>query len=47
MWHPVEGAVVGEAQLTFAFAKVTHPKLLERRREALEIWLGGAVQDPE
>ena len=35
-----------EAQLTFAFAKVTHPKLLERRREVLNIWLTGSAEDP-
>ena len=40
----VDGQLVAEAELTFALAKVTSPKLLERRKEALEIWLQGAVQ---
>ncbi len=42
----LDGAVAAEAQLSFAFAKVNHPTLLARRREALEVWLGGALADP-
>lgn len=38
--------VAAEAQLTFAFARVTHPKLLERRKEVLNIWLTGSAEDP-
>lgn len=38
--------IAAEAQLTFAFARVTHPKLLERRKEVLNIWLTGSAEDP-
>jgi 3-hydroxymyristoyl/3-hydroxydecanoyl-(acyl carrier protein) dehydratase len=39
----VEGKMVAEAELTFALFQVTNPKLIQRRREALQIWLGGSV----
>ncbi len=42
----VDGQVVTEAELTFAFAKVDNPKLIARRREVLEVWLHGAVREP-
>jgi len=42
----VEGQLVAEAELTFAFAEVKHPKLLERRREVLNIWLHGSSEEP-
>lgn len=42
----LDDAVAAEAQLTFAFAQVTHPKLLERRREVLNIWLTGSAEEP-
>ena len=42
----LDGEVATEAQLTFAFARVTHPKLLERRREVLNIWLTGSAEEP-
>lgn len=35
-----------EASLTFAFAVVTNPKVLERRREVLSIWLTGSAEPP-
>lgn len=41
----VDGQLVTEADLTFAFAKVTNPKLLERRREVLNVWLTGSLED--
>jgi 3-hydroxyacyl-[acyl-carrier-protein] dehydratase len=41
----LDGAVAAEAELTFAFARVTEPKLLERRREVLSIWLTGSSED--
>ena len=39
----VDGKLVAEADLTFAFVKIANPKLIQRRREALQIWLGGSV----
>ena len=40
----VDGRKVAEAELAFAFARVTHPKLLARRREVLNIWLTGCAE---
>lgn len=42
----VEGRLVTEAELTFAFAQVDHPKLLARRREVLNVWLYGCSEEP-
>lgn len=42
----VEGQLVTEAELAFAFAKVTNPKLLARRREVLNVWLTGSAEEP-
>jgi 3-hydroxyacyl-[acyl-carrier-protein] dehydratase len=39
----VDGKLVAEAELAFAFAHVSHPKLLERRREVLNTWLTGSA----
>jgi 3-hydroxymyristoyl/3-hydroxydecanoyl-(acyl carrier protein) dehydratase len=39
----VDGRLVAEAELAFAFAQVNHPKLLERRREVLNTWLTGSA----
>jgi 3-hydroxyacyl-[acyl-carrier-protein] dehydratase len=39
----VEGKLAAEAELTFAFAKVANEKLIERRREVLEVWLRGSA----
>lgn len=41
----VEGKLAAEAELTFAFFEITNPKLIQRRREALQIWLGGSIGD--
>jgi 3-hydroxyacyl-[acyl-carrier-protein] dehydratase len=42
----VEGQLAAEAELTFAFAEVKHPKLIERRREVLNVWLHGSTEEP-
>ena len=42
----VDGQLVTQAELTFAFAQVKNPKLLERRREVLNIWLTGSAEEP-
>lgn len=42
----VDGELAAEAELTFAFAEVKHPKLIERRREALNVWLYGSTEEP-
>lgn len=39
----VDGKLVAEAELAFAFARVSNPKLLARRREVLNIWLTGSA----
>jgi len=42
----LDGQLAVEAELTFAFAEVKHPKLIERRREVLNIWLHGSAEEP-
>jgi 3-hydroxymyristoyl/3-hydroxydecanoyl-(acyl carrier protein) dehydratase len=42
----LDGQLVAEAQLSFAFARVTNPAMLAKRREFLEIWLGGSAGAP-
>jgi 3-hydroxymyristoyl/3-hydroxydecanoyl-(acyl carrier protein) dehydratase len=42
----LDGQLVAEAQLSFAFARVTNPAMLARRREFLEIWLSGSAGTP-
>ena len=38
----LEEKVASEVELSFAFAHITNPDLLARRREVLNIWLHGA-----
>lgn len=40
----VDGELAAEAKLSFAFAKITNPKLIERRREVLNVWLTGSAE---
>jgi 3-hydroxymyristoyl/3-hydroxydecanoyl-(acyl carrier protein) dehydratase len=40
----LDGELAAEAELTFVFARVTEPKLLERRREVLNVWLTGSSE---
>jgi 3-hydroxymyristoyl/3-hydroxydecanoyl-(acyl carrier protein) dehydratase len=40
----LDGDLAAEAELTFAFARVTEPKLIERRREVLNVWLTGSSE---
>lgn len=42
----VDGQLVAEGQLSFAFAQVTNPVVLAKRREFLNIWLTGSAGDP-
>ena len=37
----VDGALIAEAELGFAFTKITSEKLIARRREIVEVWLHG------
>ena len=39
----VDGKLAAEAELTFALFEITNPKLIQRRREALQIWLAGSI----
>lgn len=45
-WARVDGTLAAEAQLSYAFAQVTNPKVLAKRREFLDIWLTGSVDAP-
>jgi 3-hydroxymyristoyl/3-hydroxydecanoyl-(acyl carrier protein) dehydratase len=45
-WARSDGKVVAEAQLSFAFAQVTNPAVLAKRREYLNIWLKGSAEEP-
>ena len=40
----VDERVVAEVALTFAFAHVTNPVLIARRKEQLQIWLDGTTE---
>jgi 3-hydroxyacyl-[acyl-carrier-protein] dehydratase len=40
----VDGQLAAEAELGFAFAKVTNERLIARRREILEVWLHGSIE---
>jgi 3-hydroxymyristoyl/3-hydroxydecanoyl-(acyl carrier protein) dehydratase len=42
----VSGEPVAEAELTFAFAQITNPKTIARRKEIVSIWLSGSAEDP-
>jgi len=42
-WARVGDQLATEAELGFAFAKITSPSVLARRREFLDIWLNGAT----
>ncbi len=41
-----DGGLAAEAELMFAFAVVTNPVVLARRREFLDIWLTGSAGAP-
>jgi 3-hydroxyacyl-[acyl-carrier-protein] dehydratase len=45
-WARVDDQLVAEAELGFAFARVTNPSVLARRREYLDIWLTGSAEEP-
>jgi 3-hydroxymyristoyl/3-hydroxydecanoyl-(acyl carrier protein) dehydratase len=42
----VDGQLVAEAQLSYAFAQITNPAVLAKRREFLNIWLTGSAEAP-
>lgn len=41
----VDGEVVAEAGLTFAFTVVTNPRVIERRKKVLSVWLTGSSEE--
>ena len=45
-WARIDGKVVAEAQLSYAFAQVTNPVVIAKRREFLDIWLTGSAGTP-
>ena len=46
-WARLDGELAVEAELGFAFARVTNPILIARRREHLNVWLYGSLESPE
>ena len=42
----IDGEVACESELGFAFAKVEHQALIDRRRAVLNVWLTGSEVDP-
>ncbi len=42
-WARIDGKVHAEALLSFAFAQVSNPVVLAKRREYLDIWLTGSA----
>lgn len=42
----IDGKKAAEAELMFAFAKVTNPRHIQLRRDVLNVWLYGYVEDP-
>ena len=42
----LDGKLVADAELTFAFAEVKSQVLIARRREVLNVWLHGTVESP-
>jgi 3-hydroxyacyl-[acyl-carrier-protein] dehydratase len=36
-----------EATLTYAFARITNPRLIQLRKDALRVWTHGAIEDLE
>jgi 3-hydroxymyristoyl/3-hydroxydecanoyl-(acyl carrier protein) dehydratase len=42
----IDGEVAAQAELGFAFTRVTNPVVIARRREVLNIWLTGAAEEP-
>ena len=45
-WARCDGRVAAEALLSFAFAQVTNPVVLAKRREYLNVWLAGSAEEP-
>lgn len=45
-WARAEDKLVAEGLLSFAFAQVTNPAVLAKRREYLNIWLTGSAEEP-
>jgi 3-hydroxymyristoyl/3-hydroxydecanoyl-(acyl carrier protein) dehydratase len=42
----VDHEVAAEAELTFAFHKISNPIVLARRRAVLSVWLTGSAEEP-
>lgn len=42
----LDGVVVAEAELTYAFVEVRNPTLVARRAEYLRLWLTGCTEEP-
>jgi 3-hydroxyacyl-[acyl-carrier-protein] dehydratase len=41
-----EGVLAAEAELSFAFMRITNAKTIARRREVLNVWLTGRADEP-
>ena len=42
----LDGELATEAKLTFAFAEVTDERLVQKRRDVLNTWLHGSIEEP-
>lgn len=42
----VDGSLVSDAELTYAFSRVTNARAIARRRDVLNVWLYGDVEPP-
>lgn len=42
----IDGKKAADAELMFAFAKVLNPRLIQLRRDVLNLWLNGSIEDP-
>lgn len=42
----IEGKKAADAELMFAFAQVLNPRLIGLRRDVLNLWLRGSIEDP-
>ena len=41
----VDGEIAAEAGLTYALTQVTNPRVLERRKRVLSVWLTGSAEE--
>lgn len=42
----VDGKLVTETEITFSLVPITNPRVIQQRREILDVWLHGGLRDP-